>query len=375
MKLLTALLLPLTTILLCVGTARAEAGKLRMHVINVGQAESILIEMPNHALLIDAAGEDTKRDTGDAVSKDFYWAKLNEYLDAFFAQNPHLNNTFYALIVSHPHKDHTKYLKLILDRYTVQHFIEGGHSNTSWYSGIDDLIVAKQIVSQKGIARIRVKWNTVDSQQLRSWANVIEQGSGARVRFLSGRRGCNDANNDSLVMRIEYGQKSLLLTGDSEVNDQPFNSTNIGCGGQLPHLLLRYSTNLAILDADVYKVGHHGASNGTSEAFLNAVRPEYAVISAGHYKDQSPGDYHAWQHGHPNESTVRLLEQFVTKTRETPVNVYTLTSVFQGGEWVRRLKENRTVEKGIYCTCWGTKAVVVTLSLDNTPIDVDEIPQ
>ena len=121
MKLFTALL-AFATILLGAVAVRAEEGKLRMHVINVGQAESILIEMPHHALLIDAGGEDTTRDT---AAEDFYQRKLREYLDDFFAHNPHLNNTLYALVLSHPHEDHTKYLEFILNRYRVQHFIEG----------------------------------------------------------------------------------------------------------------------------------------------------------------------------------------------------------------------------------------------------------
>jgi beta-lactamase superfamily II metal-dependent hydrolase len=62
MKPFTALL-AFVAILFGAGVARAEKGKLRMHVINVGQAESILIEMPHHALLIDAGGEETTRDT------------------------------------------------------------------------------------------------------------------------------------------------------------------------------------------------------------------------------------------------------------------------------------------------------------------------
>jgi hypothetical protein len=229
------------------------------------------------------------------------------------------------------------------------------------------------MVNQKGIGHIRVRHNSVDSLQLRAWARDIEERSGARVRFLSGRRGCNDENNDSLVMRIEFGQKSLLLTGDSEVDDLPFGQpNNVGCGGQLPFLLRRFSNNLSVLDADVYKVGHHGSRNGTFDDFLKAVTPEFAVISAGHFEDREPtgprGGFHGFQFGHPNERTVRLLERFVTRSRTRPVNVFTMRGP---GKVIR----NRRVEKGIYCTCWATKAVVVALSADNTPIDVTEIPQ
>lgn len=358
--------LAITTLLLFTVTAHAEQGKVRMHLINVGQAESILIEMPNHALLIDAGGESTERDEEDG---SFYRDELKKYLDSFFANNPHLQNTFHALIVSHPHKDHTRYLKFILDTYKVQHFIEGGHSTWSGYSGMGDIRSARQFANENNIQRISVKYNTLNSSSVTLWANSIEQGSGVRIRFLSGRRGCNDANNDSLVMRLEYGQKSILLTGDSEMDDIDFeNPSNEGCGGQLPYLLYRYRNNLSVLNADVYKVGHHASRNGTYEEFLEAVTPEFAVISAGDFRDRSPGEYHGFYFGHPNERLVRLLERFVTGNRPQPVTVFTMWRPEQ-------INANRTVEKGIYCTCWNSKALVVTLSNDNTPIGINEVPQ
>lgn len=354
------------TILLFTVNVRAEQGKLRMHVINVGQAESILIEMPDRAVLIDAGGEETKR---DQTPGSFYETELKSYLDKFFQDNPGLQKTFYAVIVSHPHKDHTRYLEFIFKDYTVQNLIEGGHPYWSRYSGMHEIRSVRHTANKKGITRINVTYDSVDSQQLRSWANAIEQSSGVRVRFLSGRRGCNDANNDSLVMRFEYGQKSILLTGDSEVDDTDHdNPTNVGCGGQLFHLLNRYHNDLSVLDADVYKVGHHGSRNGSHFKFLKAVTPEYAVISAGHFLDRSPGEYHGFQFGHPRESLVRLLEDFVTADRPQPVDVFTMTAV-------ENVRKNRRMEKGIYCTCWNTKAVVVTLSNDGSPISITEVPQ
>jgi competence protein ComEC len=365
MKLLTSAL-ALTMILLFTITGRAEQGKTRMHVINVGQAESILIEMPNHALLIDAGGEETER---DQTSGSFYREELKKYLDAFFTQNPHLQRTFYALIISHPHKDHTKYLRFILDNYKIKNFIEGGQPGSSHYSGMDDIRDARQFANANGIQRITVTYNTINSQKIKSWASELEQGSGVRIRFLGGRRGCNDANNDSLVMRLEYGQKSILLTGDSEVDDRDFNNpSNRGCGGQLPYLLYRYRHDLSVLDADVYKVGHHASTNGSYDKFLEVVTPQYAVISAGDFRDQSPDEWHGYYFGHPNETTVKLLERFVTGNRPAPVNVFTMN-------YPKSVFENRRVEKGIYCTCWGTKALVVTLSEDSTPIQITEVKQ
>lgn len=356
------------TILLLTVSVRAEEGKLKMHIINVGQAESILLEMPDRAVLIDTGGEDTKRDKKKDPGSSYRDALL-KYLDEFFDQNEKLNKTFDALIISHPHKDHTKYLEFILKKYKVQNLIEGGHPNWRTDSGMEEIRNARKLADNEGINRIDVEYNTINSPELRSWTDAIEQASGVKIRFLSGRRKCNDANNDSLVMRLDFGQKSILLTGDSEVDDAEYgNPNNVGCGGQLYYLLNRYKDNLSILDVDVYKVGHHGSHNGTSYSFLKAVKPEYAVISAGNFRDRSPGGYHGFQHGHPRESLVRLLERFVTSSRPEPVDVFTM-------EGQRVVKTPRRIEKGIYCTCWNTKALIVTLSNDGTPIDISEVPK
>lgn len=357
------------TISLLLGiTAQAETGKVKMHLINVGQAESILLELPNQAILIDAGGEDTERDDhNDAGS--FYREKLLEYLDDFFIHNSGLNRTFEAVIISHPHKDHTKYLQFIVDNYKFKHLIEGGQPEWEHDSGWREMKYARQIAQSRGVPRIDVKYNTVTSPELTAWTSAIETGSGVKIRFLSGRRSCNDANNESLVMRVDYGQRSILLTGDSEVDDQEYgHPENQGCGGQLPYLLYRYRNDLSILDVDVYKVGHHGSRNGTYDKFLEAVTPEYAVMSAGYYRDQSPGGYHGYQFGHPNETLMKLLEGFVSGSRPQPVTVFTMNGPYS-------TRKNRIVTKNIYCTCWRTKALVVTLNQDNTPITITEVPQ
>ena len=352
MRHIKSLLVFVTFILVLTGTTRAET--MTMHVIDVGQAESILLELPHHAILVDAGGEHT--------NDNRYLGMLTGYLDRFFARRTDLGNKLYALVVSHPHIDHTRFLKNILNRYEVENFIEGGNLNGS---GQADLVKARQIVQQKGIRRIRVKHNTVNSAQLRTWASAIESGSGARVRFLSGLRGCQDENNDSLVMRVEYGQKSVLLTGDSEVDDQEYGGGGgEGCGGLLPFLLHRYRNEPGALDADIYKVGHHGARNGTYADFIRAVTPEIAVISAGSYKTRSSNEFHSWYFGHPNETAVRLLEQGVSRSREQPVTVFTMKRPM-------KLIPDRRMEKAVYCTCWAANTRFI-IGDGNTPINIEE---
>ncbi len=80
----------------------------------------------------------------------------------------------------------------------------------------------------------------------------------------SGGAGRESSNNGSLVLRLDYGRSSLLLTGDAEEEAE-----QEMLAAQLP------------LRADVLKVGHHGSSASTSRPFLAAVGPRLAVISAG----------------------------------------------------------------------------------------------
>jgi competence protein ComEC len=328
----------LFAVLLLAGAARAQ---MRVHVIDVGQADAILIELPKHALLVDAGGENT----GDDRDLDH----LTKYLDSFFARRTDLKNTLYGVIISHPHKDHTEHLGAILEGYTVESLIEGGGFSGS---GIQPVIAARKTIRDNNKTLIQVRDDTVNSAELIAWAKPLRQKSSARVRFLSGlRQRCNDENNESLVLRIDYKGKSVLLTGDSEVDDKDFNAPGNGCGGLIPTLLTRYADEPQALRANIYKMGHHGARNGTSDAFLRAVTPDYALISAGRHQTREPGQFHAFQFGHPNEDTIALLERFVRKSRNQPVNVYSLRGP-------RDLIENRKVRKNTYCTCWGSDVVL-----------------
>src|SRR5262249_34908169 len=88
-------------------------------------------------------------------------------------------------------------------------------------------------------------------------------------------------NNDSLVLRIRYGRHSFLLSGDAEKQVE----WGMIDRGELSR-------------ADVLKVGHHGSRTSSTEEFLNAVNPTYAVISAG-----ADNNY-----GHPNRDVLTRLE-------------------------------------------------------------------
>ena len=84
--------------------------------------------------------------------------------------------------------------------------------------------------------------------------------------FVRGGGAIFGANNASVVLKVTYGEFSLLLTGDAELREESY--------------LLRWGERIR---AKVLKLGHHGASSSSSPHFLEAVHPEVAVISVGAY--------------------------------------------------------------------------------------------
>ena len=111
---------------------------------------------------------------------------------------------------------------------------------------------------------------------------------GATVTMLGPVAQYSDTNDTSIVLRIDYGSTSFLLTGDMEKTAE----TDLVNSG-------------ANLRADVLQVGHHGSSTSTSYLFLNAVLPEMGIISCGVNN----------KYGHPHEETLSIL-------RDAGVDVY-----------------------------------------------------
>lgn len=229
---------------------------MKMHVIDIGQGESILLEFRNHAVLVDTGSEDTD-------DPDRYRTLLTEYLDAFFQRRTDLNRTLYGVVISHPHIDHSRNLLHVLQIYNVPTYIEGGSPGRG--SEMKRIIRdAKTFMrAANGKQRIVLTNRKLKDPKLLAWTKGILDGSEAELRFLSGRRYCGNENNDSLVMRVQFGQKSFLLVGDWETEDKPPGN----CGGLIRYITKRYK-NTGELDVDVYKVGHHGSYNGTNDTIL-----------------------------------------------------------------------------------------------------------
>jgi competence protein ComEC len=92
------------------------------------------------------------------------------------------------------------------------------------------------------------------------------------------------SNESSIVIQLSYGDIDFLLTGDAPKSIEE-------------HLVRVYGSDL---ESEVLKVGHHGSKTSSSVIFLNTVRPQYAVISAGSEN----------RYGHPSAEVIERLEKY-----------------------------------------------------------------
>lgn len=316
-------------------SATVVRAQMSAHYINVGQADSILLEFKTGAILIDAGGEATS----DNRDKDHLIAFLNQ----FFDRRTDLHRTLTAVIISHPHIDHTKNLVAVMQTFRVQKLIDGGNTRGS---GIAPLKTARTMAGSHYRA---IKDSEIDALPGKTGMKLfpsLQTSSDADVRLLMASRGCDNANNDSLIVLVRYKSASYLFDGDAETEDDG------SCLGEVPELISFYD-GTDLLNVDVYKVGHHGSTNATDKDFLNAMTPKIAVISAGIHTQHDPGPFHAFQFGHPRENVVALLEDSLSMNRDPARDFYTMLKV-------RTVNEPRRIQKALYCTCWDGDVVVKT---------------
>jgi competence protein ComEC len=220
--------------------ARIAPQKLELTAIDVGQGDSLLLVFPQGAtMLVDGGGilsfGQTRRlnfDIGEDVVSPYLWSRGIRNLD--------------VIVATHAHQDHIGGLKALLANFRPRELWTGANP-------------APDIT---GEAR-RLGITVVEQHEGRPF-----DFSGARIEIMappSGYTPPKPGNNDSLVLRLEYGSRSFLLTGDVERD--------------VENQLLAYGH---AVHADVLKVAHHGSRTSSIDAFLEAVSPSIALISAGY---------------------------------------------------------------------------------------------
>ena len=202
------------------------SNNLKITYLDVGQADSILIEENNEYMLIDAGNNE---------------------------DGPYLVNYFKSLgiekfeyvIGTHAHEDHIGGMDDIIKNFSIGTFyMPEVLTTTKTFEDILDALEEKQVA-----------FNSPEIDKSFTFADTT-------IETLYIDNNSNNLNDSSIVLRLKHGTNTFLFTGDAST--------------KVEKRLLNKN-----IQSDVLKLGHHGSSYSTSKAFLDKVNPTYAIISVG----------------------------------------------------------------------------------------------
>jgi len=255
-----------------------------------------------------------------------------------------------SIIITHPHIGHTLSLPdvVLKSGIKVERYIDNGRlsitkSPTLTPHGIENtysvLAVPEKFEKILSFSDAMDDWSSKGRHK-----DDIDPIKTADIAILKGGADTDNPNNNSLVIRVDFGEASLLFTGDLQDDG-------------IKELISRYK-GTDRLDVDVYQVGHHGSYNGTTEALVNAMTPEIAVISMGRWdygidEQYDKDHFNTWWYGHPRENLVELLSNGISENRRMPITAMVFRKPADPVE--------REILKRIYATGWdGTVQIRAT---------------
>jgi competence protein ComEC len=254
-------------------------------MLSVGQGESILINLPNgRIILLDGGGflHETGKDFGERVLAPALMKMGIKRID--------------VMVMSHSHPDHAGGLPFVAENFAIGEFWEpvSGGSGTRYE-------LLKGLLAGKGVPVRSLKAG-----------EKIEPSPGVVLTVLSPSlkpalffNEDPEENEESLVLHIRYGTAGVLLTADA--------------GFPAEERIIHSTTDIS---AGLLKVGHHGSRYSTSEALLDRVAPDFALISAG--RDNS--------FGLPSDRTIKVLKNRRIKIYRTDVDGTVVMST-DGSKW------------------------------------------
>ncbi|MCT2537708.1 MBL fold metallo-hydrolase [Aquibacillus koreensis] len=229
--------------------------QLEVHYIDVGQADATLLQFESYTILIDA---------GDWDSTD-----VVTYLQG-------LDITEIDIAIgTHPDADHIGQLDKVIQNFEVGEVWLSGNTSTSE-------------TFQRLMDEIEV--SGVDYDEPRA-GDIYDVGS-LQIEILYPYKISGNANQESISMKLTYGEVTFVFTGDAEVDQET------------------EMINGSDVDATILQLGHHGSDTSTSEAFLQAVSPEVVIYSAGNGN----------AYGHPHYTVVNRVENYGAKLYGTDVH-------------------------------------------------------
>ncbi len=222
---------------------------LTVHVIDVGQADAIILQSDGHSVLVDA---------GNRADEE----ALETYIDQLGIEQ------FDLAVGTHSHEDHIGSMAAVIKKYEIKEFLMPDEkNNTKTYLRMQEALMEKAVpvtLAQPG-------------QQFKIGEMTLT------VLAPNGKN-YEDRNNYSVVLMVEADGEKLLLTGDAETQSEH-------------EMVAKWG---ALLKANVLKVGHHGSGTSTTAQFLKFVSPERAVISVGEGNS----------YGHPDDLILNRLKQY-----------------------------------------------------------------
>ncbi len=232
-----------------------EHAPLSVHYIDVGQGDSIFVQLPNDETMLIDAGEN---DQGAVVCR--YLTSLGvEKID--------------YLVGTHPHSDHIGGLDTVIKSFDVGAvYLPDATSTSKSFEDVLDAIREKELKTYQAKAGVSI---VADESLLVSVLSPVSNSY-------------EDLNNASIVISLRYLDASFLFTGDAEyVVEQELWDT--------------------IAHHDVLKVGHHGSNTSSTAKFLERVSPKHAVISVGENNS----------YGHPHNEVLGRLSRFDCEIHRT----------------------------------------------------------
>ncbi|MGH9671904.1 MAG: ComEC/Rec2 family competence protein, partial [Bryobacteraceae bacterium] len=260
-------------------TPRLATSELEVSAMDVGQGDSMFVATPEgKLLLVDGGGAGGGLDIGEDVVAPYLWSRSIQRLDVIAA--------------THAHQDHIGGLAALLENFRPAELWTGAFGESRAWDSLraEASRLGVRIVELRHGRRLALGGIGIDVLA------PLESYTPARVA----------RNNDSLVLRLRHGRHSFLLTGDID--------------RQVEGELL---ANGMLDRADVLKVAHHGSRTSTGDAFLDRVRPSFAIISSG------AGN----PYGLPHREVLRRLED--RKSIVLRTDRHGLVSVLSDGKRLR----------------------------------------
>jgi competence protein ComEC len=257
-----------------------SAGKLELSVLDVGQGDSLFVVSPHgKTLLIDGGGafggfggfggqNNHGVDPGEEAVSPYLWSRGFQNLD--------------VVALTHAHQDHLGGLAAILENFRVGQLWIGREIRSQALANVEKLARDRKIPIEHEARPNSFAWDSLEGTFF--WPEMSSAPPSPTAK-----------NDDSLVLRLRYQDRAVLLPGDAEKEAER-------------EMLSENSQDE--LQAEVLKIGHHGSRNSTTAEFLAAVKPRLAIISVG---EDNP-------YGHPNAELLERLASAGVRVLRTDRN-------------------------------------------------------